>query len=120
MREMHRVIETAELAFRPGETRKYYTRDMLRKEDLERPGMFAVMIVEVPNFPGDRHPESTNFAIVCAASYECVESERPGEYLWGWVHLTASTKEALGQDLLDIEAKPGKWYYLEMTRETTQ
>ena len=97
-------MDTARLSFRPGERSQYWMT--------YTPGAYAVALVETPGFPAVAHPECCSLAVVCAGEYECSESERPGEMLWGWYHLDPETKDDIGDALVAAECEVGRWYYM--------
>lgn len=82
---------------------------------------YAVALVEAPSFPGERgghHPESKFLIVICAARYKTQEGKRPGEKLWGWIHLGPDAKEEIGKDLARMNAEIGHWYYLSLSPES--
>ena len=97
-------MDTARLSFRPNEVKEFYETYM--------PGAYAVALVSTPEMPGDSHPECHPLTVVCAGPYECKDSERPWESLWGWVVMDYYTKESIGDALVDAKCEVGRWYYM--------
>ena len=101
-------MEGVTFSFRVGERAGYSEQE----PELLPEQYYAVALIETPGPPGDAHPESRGFAVIAMQRYRAVEGQKPGEILWGWVHITADTKKLIGLDLLENEATPGIWYYL--------
>jgi hypothetical protein len=99
-RELHYAILTA----RSGE--EFYYHEEKPEQDC-----YAVMLHQAPAFPGQSHEECTQFSVLCCGKYITLETS-PSESKWGWIELNADTRNLIGSDLLEMNAEPGRWYYL--------
>ena len=103
-------MSVARLSLRPNEVAEYFETYVA--------GAFAVALVQTPELPGEAHPECMPLTSVCAGTYKCNASQRPGEVLWGWYQMDAETKEEIGKTLEAEGCEIGRWYYMRVrTRE---
>ena len=70
---------------------------------------YAVMLLNTPPLPGDKHPESDPMTVICAARYTTISHDALD---WGWIHLDFDTKQIIGEDMVDSNFMPGQWYYM--------
>lgn len=69
------------------------------------------MLHPSPSFPGATHAICLPFSVLCCGKYVTLESS-PNEAKWGWVELNPDTRNVIGQDLMDMNAEPGRWYFV--------
>lgn len=75
---------------------------------------YAVMLQPTPAMPGQPHEECSLFSVLCCGKYITLDTS-PNESKWGWVELGADTRVLIGDDLLEMNAEPGRWYYLTLS-----
>lgn len=97
---------TAMFAARPGEV--FHLSDTPR----DQAPSYAVMLHKVPDFPGNKHPESSSLTVLCAGQYTTEKGVLDGARAWGWVHLENDTKQLIGYALQSMNAPLDKWFYL--------
>jgi hypothetical protein len=96
----------ATLALRPGEPIAIFADP---PPQVKRPDVFAVCVLEPPEFPGDREKKfrADSPRVVAAITwYPHLEG-------WGFIHLEGDTKRVIGDLLFDkMHAETDRWYWL--------
>ena len=105
-------LVNSNLSLRSGEEFYLQTNRPKSAEEYER--VYIVAQIETPPLPevdkNQIHQEHQNIAIIAAEVYSTISSE--GEYLVGWVHMGYDTKVCIGEELLELKAKNGEWFYM--------
>jgi hypothetical protein len=73
----------------------------------ESPYSYAVMMIDIPSFPGEMYPTTKDYTIIFLI--------RTSTY-WRPVHVEMETRETIGIALEKINAERNKWYHLLLTR----
>lgn len=103
------------LALRAGEYLGYWPMELVTRHWLlERfPGSFVylVSLLETPKLPDTKHDTVWPLGVACLGWYP-VDTPEFGDAAWGWLHLESTTKEVIGNDLVEGGIAPGQWYYM--------
>ena len=99
------------LAMRPGEWAILWPDLRLDIEPL-----YCVALIEMPPVPREfeLHDSCEQYAVACGGWFYANDEN---EKTFGWVHLEPDTKAYLGNMLMQVQAEPGRWYYLEIVQE---
>ena len=104
MEEYSDLSVESSLALRPGESIRFY-EDAPEKYRY----LYIVCLCSVPEFPDDVYKTCRGFAVCCARWQRWAMDKEP---TFGWVHLDQSTKEAIGEDLEQMNVDTDRWYYM--------
>jgi hypothetical protein len=100
-------MDTARLSLRPGETIQLF-ESMPKQAEAHQ--VYMVALIETPPFAGPSHAECNSYVVICAKEYEALTGGDTN--LWGWVQMDYSTKDEIGEYMLENDANDGQWYYL--------